>query len=184
MTQTNINAQLNKKPHPSGMDSKLKQCQKLGKTLDLQTTQMKNMHDILLQEYRALKADDIDLFQATLIKKQKQISALESIEPQLALITNTINEKMSKLSMEKYIRKISSGNMKKKILSVWNKLQSTIEQCDEQNKINNRILYASQTSLKQALSILRGNTDVTQAQLYGSSGKQKDDANGQSLAIA
>ncbi|VAW96782.1 hypothetical protein MNBD_GAMMA19-1301, partial [hydrothermal vent metagenome] len=68
--------------------------------------------------------------------------------------------------------------------TLWNKFQETLQQCNLQNKINNRILNASAINLKQALSILRGNTDQPSSNIYNKTGQPQDKPQGQSIAVA
>lgn len=158
--------------------------QQLERLFGQQLTQLQNMLGILKQEHKALESNNIEAFEKAVQKKQNQAQVLESIEPQLSAITKSIDGKLSKSSVETYIDQIATGAIREKTQDVWKQLQTIVTQCNEQNQINNRILHASRTNLQQVLSILRGNTEPPQTQVYGSSGKQDLNTHGQSLAVA
>ena len=158
--------------------------QQLEQLFGQQLTQLQNMLSILQQEHKALESNNVEAFEKAVQKKQTQVKVLENIEPQLAVITKSMGGKLSKSSIDTYIDQASTGATRERIQDLWKQVQTILAQSNEQNQINNRILYASQTNLQQVLSILHGSTESPQTQPYGSSGKQDLNTHGQSLAIA
>lgn len=152
--------------------------QLLGKHL----SQVKSMLEILRLEHTALIRRDLVSFDNIVLRKQAQIRSLEEIEPSLSPIHALIGKNSAGKNMESFIANIESNPLKTQFQSLWKDLRETLTQCNNQNKINNRILHNSRSNLQQAIDILRG--ENSQPNLYGASGKQDVSRYGQSLAVA
>lgn len=156
----------------------------LAQALEQQHKQLLCMLDALQIEHRALASPDIEKLEHAVRNKQVQIKALEDIQSQLTSLEPMLNGKFSKDSIERYIGNMSAGQNKTQLTSMWKKLQATTISCSEQNIINHRIMDASGTQLRQAINILRGDLTGPTVDIYGASGKQNNNAHGQSLATA
>lgn len=144
--------------------------------------QVKIMLDILQQENTALEKRDLSNFDAIVLRKQQQIRLLEEMEPDLTPIHALIGKPSEGNGMDSFISKIDNKSIKLQFQSLWNDLRETLTNCDNQNLINNRILQSSRINIQQAIDILRGENSIPN--LYGSSGKQDMNKQGQSLAVA
>jgi len=142
------------------------------------------MLNALHEEHRALSSSEIEIFERAVRNKQDQVIILEKMQSQLNVFEPMLSGKFSKTTVEKYIGSIPPGQQKSQLEDLWKKLLKTTNDCSEQNIINNRIMDASSTHLRQAISILRGDLTGPIASTYGASGKQSNDSHGQSLATA
>jgi flagellar biosynthesis/type III secretory pathway chaperone len=157
---------------------------KVSRILHQHLTETERMYEILHQEFKALKTDDLGLFEICLQNKQAQLNELKLIEPQLTELARELNGQLCKESIGHYIDNLPAGQDKSSLKELWQRFQKAITQCNEQNLVNNRIMTASRTNLEQILNILRGNSALPSSPIYGSSGKQDNDPNGRSIAIA
>ncbi len=87
----------------------------------------------------------------------------------------------NELSLNKYIESCVDP-FTTQFKTTWNNLQSVLKQCQEENRINGKLLSNSQRRIKQALSILQG-TPVEE-DLYGKGGKSINHSAGNSLTHA
>jgi flagellar biosynthesis/type III secretory pathway chaperone len=156
----------------------------LAKAIEQQDKQLQCMLHALHEEHRALSSSDLEIFEKALQNKQDQVKRLEDMQPQLAALEPMLNGKFSKTTIEEYIARMPTGNEKSHLTDLWKKLQATTNDCSRQNIINNRIMNASSTHLRQAINILRGDLTGPTVNIYGSSGEQHNNSQGQSLATA
>ncbi len=84
-------------------------------------------------------------------------------------------------SLSEYI-KMCSEPFATKFEPMWHNLQSILKQCQEENRINGKLINSSQRRIKQALSILQG--QPVDEDLYGSGGKSVTSSLGNSLTHA
>ncbi|HHI94379.1 MAG TPA: flagellar protein FlgN [Gammaproteobacteria bacterium] len=158
--------------------------QNLKTVLDQQHIHLLEMLAILQQEHQALGNNNLDQFEIIVKQKNQQIKNLEQIQPLLSTVEKTVGGVLSKSTFSAFIQRMPDGKEKAEMELLWKKFQETLNQCNMQNKINNRILNASTTNLKQALNILRGNTDLSTSNIYSKTGQQQDKPHGQSIAVA
>lgn len=156
----------------------------LAQALEQQNKVMLCMLDALREEHRALSSTDLESFERSVRTKQDQVKILEQTQAQLDALTPILNGKFSKTTIVKYIGKLPVSSQRSQLENLWDTLQRTTKGCSEQNIINNRIMDASSTHLRQVISILRGDLSGPTANVYGASGRQKTHSNGQSLATA
>lgn len=157
---------------------------KVSHILQQHLVQTEKMQDILQQEYKALKSNDLELFETCLLQKQDQVNALQLIEPQLIELARELNGQLCKESIGHYIDQLDPGPEKSALKQLWQRFQKAIRQCNEQNLVNHRIMTASRSNLEQILNILRGNSALPNSPVYGASGKQDNNPHGRPLAIA
>ena len=158
--------------------------QNLKQILEEQHTRLTKMLLILCQEHSALVENNIETFEQVVQQKHQQVKSLEDIQPRLSELEKILGGVLSKTTFTAFIQRMPKSAEKDHLESVWGSFQKTLHECNQQNKINNRILSASSINVKQALNILRGNTDQESPAVYGSTGLQNTNAHGQSLAIA
>lgn len=158
--------------------------QNLKTVLTQQHSHLVKMLAILCQEHQALSSGDFTQFEEAVQRKHQQVHNLEKIQPLLGTVEKMIGGVLSKSSFSAFIQRIPNITEKTELESLWDKFRETLKQCDLQNKTNNRILSASAINVKQALNILRGNTDQTTPNIYSETGQQQENSQGQSLAVA
>lgn len=156
----------------------------LAQSLEQQNKQLLCMLNALHEEHSALSSSDIESFERAVRNKQDQVTILEKMQSQLSQLEPMLNGKFSKETVEKYIGNIPDSPQKSQLEDLWGKLLKTTTDCSDQNIINNRIMDASSTHLRQAISILRGDLTGPTVNIYGASGKQSNDSQGHSLATA
>lgn len=158
--------------------------QNLKDVLQQQHTHLIKMLDILRQEHQALSENDLERFENIVQQKHQQVKMLEQIQPRLDSVEQMIGGVLSKSTFAAFIQRMPEGAAKSGIKGLWQDFQTTLEECNLQNKTNNRILSASAINVKQALNILRGNPNQPGEGIYGKSGRQQDSMHSHSLAIA
>ncbi len=138
------------------------------------------MQAVLEQEFQALKSNDLKLFEQAMDAKNRQLNHLEQQEQQLLpKLEQIIGTPGSKARLEAYIAK--SGHPQ--LLSSWQTLHSTLEACNKQNLLNQRIQEASHAQVRQTLDILRGINSTPDT--YQNSGeKTRSGSLGQFIGIA
>ena len=156
----------------------------LAQSLEQQNKQLLCMLNALHEEHSALSSSDIESFERAVRNKQDQVIILEKMQSQLSQFEPMLNGKFSKTTVEKYIGNIPDSPQKSQLEDLWGKLLKTTNDCSNQNITNNRIMDASSAHLRQAISILRGDLTGPTVNIYGASGKQSNDSQGQSLATA
>jgi len=152
--------------------------------LDQQHVHLLEMLAILKQEHQALGNNNLSRFEEIVQRKHQQVKNLEKIQPLLGSVEKTVGGVLSKSTFSAFIQRMPNGKEKHDMELLWKKFQKTLEQCNRQNKTNNRILTASSINLKQALNILRGNTEQSTSNIYSKTGQQQDRPKGQSIAVA
>ncbi|NOX76237.1 MAG: flagellar protein FlgN [Gammaproteobacteria bacterium] len=150
----------------------------LSKILAEQFTQLNGMLAILKKEERALKDRDIETFEDAVQQKQRQVQRLEKLEKYIVSFSG--NSAAAK--MDAYVFDLPASDIKNKITVQWENFQSLVRQCDQQNKVNNKVMLASRVSLQQAMDILRG--EASTPNLYEASGKSKDAGRQQTIGVA
>ena len=156
----------------------------LAQYLEHQHAQLLRMLEILHEEHRALSSTDIEKLEKAVQNKQAQINILENAQFQPGQAEAILGGKISKETISSFIQNIPDNQDRSRIKFLWDGLQKTLKECSEQNIINNRIIDASSTHLRQAINILRGDFTKPTENLYGASGKQNNNTHGQSLAVA
>lgn len=152
--------------------------------LDQQHVHLLEMLSILEQEHQALGKNNLIQLEEVVQRKNQQVRNLEKIQPLLSSVEKTVGGVLTKSTFSAFIQRMPDSTEKTGMESLWENFQKTLEQCNRQNKTNNRILHASTINLKQALNILRGNTDQPASNIYGKTGQQQDKPQGQSIAVA
>lgn len=156
----------------------------LAQALEQQNKQLLCMLNALHEEHQALSSSDIDSLERAIRNKQDQVVILERMQSQLSALEPMLNGKFSKASIDSYIQKMPACSQKTQLEKLWKELQQTTMDCSNQNVTNNRIMDASGTHLRQAISILRGDLTGPTVNIYGASGKQNNNSQRQSLATA
>ena len=157
--------------------------QRLLTLLEAQRQDAAHMLEVLLQEFNALKGNDLQAFEQAMDIKLKHLGELEQKEQSsLPELEKIIGTPCNRQQLEAFI--INSRDAR--LLAGWQSLHATLKQCHEQNLLNQRVLAASHAQVQQALNLLRGeNPQVSSSVTYQDSGKSEHRPMlGQSIAIA
>lgn len=158
------------------------EARKITPLLQRQQAALQRMLGILQQEYEALKENDLKAFDKAVGEKQLQTRVLEELETHFQPLTKMMDGVIDKKLLNNFIDDMEPGPEKDQLRSTWKEFLVILNNCNEQNLINNRILESSRVNIRQALDILRGET--SNPALYSASGKENPDDQGNSLAIA
>lgn len=158
------------------------EAQKIISLLQQQQAALQQMLGILQREYQALTANDLKAFDKAVEEKQLQARTLEELEHHFQPLIEMMGGTIDKESLDTIINGMELVSEKNQLQSIWEEFLATLNSCDEQNRVNNRVLESSRINIRQALDILRG--EISNPALYSASGKENPDDQGNSLAIA
>lgn len=147
-----------------------------------QENALKEMLETMRQEYQALENNDQAGFDRLVEQKASQVQSLEELEARFKPLITMMGGTLSRDFIESFIDAIDNVPDKQQLQSTWEKFLQVLNDCDEQNRINNRIVESSKSNIQQALNIIRGDDGIPK--LYSASGRENTDNQGQSLAIA
>jgi len=149
--------------------------------LETQQQDAARMLAVLKQEYHALKNNDLPAFDEAMDAKLRHIKHLEQQERTLQpALEGIIGAPADRDSLESYI----VNSRQPQLRETWQVLRRTLEDCQRQNLLNQRILETSRAQVQRALDILRGaGQEGDKAEIYGGSGKTESAGGGQSLGI-
>jgi flagella synthesis protein FlgN len=150
--------------------------------LERQIPQLSGMLQALQEEHQALASNDLPAFEIALQKKQAHAHALEKLEDYLTPLSQIIGGDVSRSGLDKFINALSDAAVRDQVQTRWDQFSKMLGECHEQNQLNHRVIEASRIQLQQALDILRGESGAPQ--LYGASGKQAENKQRQSIAVA
>ena len=156
----------------------VQELQRMAGLLDGQVSGARRMLDILQREEKALTSNDLASFEMTLEQKQQAAANIESLEQRLLELGSLDG---TPLTLKNFVRFIEQSRLPP-LQSRWATLQDILRQCQRQNVVNNRVVEASRTHIRQSLDILHGK--VSTPEIYVASGKTQNDATGRSLAVA
>lgn len=158
------------------------EAQKIIPLLQQQLVALQSMLEILQHEYHALQENDLEAFDKAVEEKELQVRSLKELEkyfqPLIEMMGGTINKEF----IDNFINNMELGPEKDQFQSTWEEFLQALKSCDEQNRINNRIIESSRINIRQTLDILRG--EASAPALYGASGKENPDDQGNPLAVA
>jgi len=140
------------------------------------------LHQSLQNEHQALSSNNLNAFERSVENKISHTSDLETIEKSLYSNLNKAGFKMDKKGVADYIATLNQKSDRKNISALWKKMSHALLECQQQNKINGRILNMASVNIRQALDILTGKRGNSKT--YSSSGKQSKGDNSNSIAVA
>ena len=141
-----------------------------------------SLHESLQDEHQALSSNNLMAFERSVESKISRTSDLESIEKSLFSILNNAGFKMTKKGIADYISTLNKVSDRKKMSLLWQKMASALQECQQQNQVNGRILNMASVNIRQALDVLTGKRGNSKT--YSSSGKQSKGDNSNSIAVA
>lgn len=131
-------------------------------TNDIQSTQ--SLLELLDQEYQSLSERKLEQLQAMLDEKQPLLQSLGQNAAVRSQILTHLGLSNDAAGFQQFAQQSSQAN---ELIQLHKQLESLIEQCQEKNLRNGRLIRANQVSVGQALNIMRGNDSPT---LYDRSG--------------
>ena len=140
------------------------------------------MHDILMQEYDAIRKNDRQSFDMALSKKQEQLKKLEVLENELKNETGADLKGFDNSLIEHIIAAVHNESVKLQMQQTWDSFIDTLKKCNNQNRVNSKIIESSRNNIRSLISIITGENSV--ANVYSAAGKQESSNNNNSLATA
>ncbi|HKM36922.1 MAG TPA: flagellar protein FlgN [Thiopseudomonas sp.] len=125
---------------------------------------------LLEQEFAALNERDINALQALLTQKQPALLALQQHTRERSQLLVHNNVSADQQGMAAFAATSSLGEQ---LLENSSKLNALIEQCQEANLRNGRLIRSNQTSVNSILNIIRGTDAPT---LYDKTGSASSSA--------
>ena len=143
--------------------------------------QAQRLMSLLQDERNVLSTNDSSALENITNSKEQLAEAIQISTRQCGQYLQKAGFGDNNQSLSEYI-KTCSEPFSTKFESMWHNLQSILKQCQEENRINGKLINSSQRRIKQALSILQG--QPVDEDLYGSGGKTVNTSSGNSLTHA
>lgn len=149
--------------------------------LDKVEAQAKQLMTLLQDERDVLSTNDGSALEVITNSKEK-------LAEEIQMNTRKCNQHLldagfgeSNVGLTKYIETCAEP-LATQFRTAWDNLKSILKQCQEENRINGKLINSSQRRIKQALSILQGKP--VEEDLYGKGGKSINPSSGNSLTHA
>lgn len=155
--------------------------QYISKYLEEVAAQAEQLMSLLQEERDVISVSNGDALEAVTSSKEKLATAIQFNTRQCSQQLQQAGFGNNDLSLSKYIDSCSEPYTSQ-FRSAWNDLQSVLKQCQEENRINGKLISSSQRQIKQALSIIQGKP--VEEDLYGKSGKSINPTSGNTLSHA
>lgn len=145
------------------------------------TEQAKQLMSLLQDERNILSSNDGAALESITSNKEQLAENLQKSTRQCSQRLQQAGFGSDDLSLSKYIDSYEEP-FAVQLKEQWLALQSILKQCQDENRINGRLLNSSQRRIKQALSILQG--QPVEEDLYGKAGVAVNPSSGKSLTHA
>lgn len=149
--------------------------------LDTVENQAKQLMTLLQDERDALSTNDGNALEVITNSKEKLAEKIQINTRKCSQQLLEAGFGEGNISLTKYIETCAEP-LATQFKSAWDNLQSILKQCQEENRINGKLINSSQRRIKQALSILQGKP--VEEDLYGKGGKSVNLSSGNSLTHA
>jgi len=143
--------------------------------------QARQLMALLQEERNILSSNDGAKLEKITHSKEQLAETIQTSTRQCSQQLHQAGFGNDNLSLSKYIETCAEP-VATQLKTTWNNLQSMLKQCQDENRINGKLLNSSQRRIKQALSILQG--QPVEEDLYGSSGESVNHSSGNSLTHA
>jgi len=143
--------------------------------------QARQLMTLLQEERNILSGNDGAALEKVTQNKEKLAEIIQINTRQCSQYLHQAGFGNDNFSLNKYIETCAEP-FATQFKTTWGNLQSVLKQCQDENRINGKLLHSSQRRIKQALSILQG--QPVEEDLYGSSGKAVSQSSGNSLTHA
>jgi len=143
--------------------------------------QAKQLMSLLQDERNVLATNDGSALEKITNAKEKLAQTIQSSTQQCSQFLQEAGFGSNNLSLKKYIDSCAEP-LATQLRTAWLALQSVLKQCQDDNRINGRLLNNSERRIKQALSILQG--QPVEEDLYGKGGQAVNQSPGKSLSHA
>jgi len=145
------------------------------------TEQAQLLMSLLQAERNVLSSNDSAALEVITNKKEKLTETIKTSTKQCKQYLQQAGFGNDNLSLNKYIETCAEP-FTAKLKTMWSSLQAVLKQCQEENRINGKLITSSQRRIKQALSILQG--QPVEEDLYGKAGETINPTSGNSLTHA
>lgn len=145
------------------------------------TDQAQKLMSLLQDERNVLSTNDSAALEAITGKKEKLAGTIQTSTQKCKQHLQQAGFGNDSLSLNKYIETCAEP-ITTQLKTMWSSLQSVLKQCQEENRINGKLITSSQRRIKQALSILQGKP--VEEDLYGKAGESINRSSGNSLTHA
>ncbi len=132
--------------------------QQLSETFTQQITLAAELHQVLLEENKALNGRHYKDIQQLNNQKEQHTSALEKEALKQSQLLKTAGLPYQADSFNKLLKALPA-NVAIKISQLKQQLESLLEKSQDQNTINGQIIAVNQQAAETALAILRGQVD-------------------------
>ena len=153
----------------------------IARYLEKGAEQARQLMALLQEERNILSGSDGAALETVTHSKEKLAETIQMNTRQCSQYLHQAGFGNDNLSLSKYIETCAEP-FATQFKTTWNNLQSILKQCQDENRINGKLLNSSQRRIKQALSILQG--QPVEEDLYGSSGEAVNQSSGNSLTHA
>lgn len=144
-------------------------------------SQAQQLMQLLLNERNVISSNDAPALEVIATSKEKLAQAIHASTQVCCQHLQQAGYGADAPGLTGYFQNCSESHVKLFKLT-WEKLQLLLEQCQDENRINGKLLNNSQRRIKQALAILQGKP--FDEELYGRGGETVNHSTGNSLTHA
>jgi len=155
--------------------------QYIAEYLEQATKQAQQLMQLLNDERSVISSNDGDALEKITANKEKLAKEIQADTQVCTQYLQQAGFSADKNGLIEYFKSCTDSHSKQ-LKTVWQKLQALLKECQEENRINGRLLGSSQRRIKQALSILQGKS--VSEELYGRGGETVNESMGNSLTHA
>lgn len=137
---------------------------------------------LLTQEHLALQQRDSGKLHAIIAEKQIHMNKLEQSAKQRSVWVKFLVERTHKTTEQCWDRLLSELD-EQKLPQLWKQFEAAVNDCQQHNEINGKMIARGQRTLKKLLNLLRGQTIET-PKLYNAYGDTQSPNNSHTVIKA
>jgi len=145
------------------------------------TEQAQQLMKLLQDERHILSSNDGAALEAVTDSKQQLAQTIQASTRICSQLLDKAGFGNDARSLSNYIQSCAEPHASK-FKVTWEKLQSILKQCQDENRINGKLINSSQRRIKEALSIIQG--QPVEEDLYDRGGETVNQSSGNSLTHA
>ena len=149
--------------------------------LDRQLQDAQALLELLGNEREALSGNDGEAIEAFAASKYRLAREVETATQQCNQLLEQSGFDTNKSGIEKFFQSCGEPHATA-FSSRWKECQDILLQCQQENRVNGKLIDSSKRRIKQAISILQG--QPVDEELYGKRGNTVNHATGSSLTRA
>jgi flagella synthesis protein FlgN len=140
---------------------------KLEQILRREIKDVQGLVETLGQEYEALRQRDADNLDKVVVLKEQQLETLNALAGERAELLREAGFAADRSGFGAVLDADSSGTLR----TLWQSVEEALQQCQQQNQLNGKLLDVSKQQTQELLSLLLGNEAGGRTGLYDESGK-------------